>query len=312
VIYPTFARIFAYDARGRKVTETDRLSESELNETRYTYDLSGRMTSRTDKEGKTVYYEYDAPGRLITVTAPAASITHYAYDSRDNLISLIDGENRETRFEYDLNNRLVKEIRPLGQETTYGYDGAGNLVERIDAKNQKTGYVYDNAGRLVEIRYYATAGDTTPVKTVSFTYDDMGNLTGYDDGVTSAVYGYDETYRKVSEAVDYGDFTLSSTIEYFNDGRKKTFTGPDNVTYQYQYDTGGRLAGVQIPDVGFVTIGNYTWNRPTRVTLPGGTEKEYEYDPLMRMKRITSRDPGNNNFSRGRCLTFIGTEGVGI
>jgi YD repeat-containing protein len=122
----------------------------------------------------------------------------------------------------------------------------------------------------------------------------MGNLTGYDDGVTSAVYGYDETYRKVSEAVDYGDFTLSNMIEYFNDGRKKTFTGPDNVTYQYQYDTGGRLAGVQIPDVGFVTIGNYTWNRPTRVTLPGGTEKEYEYDPLMRVKRITSRDPGQN------------------
>jgi len=66
------------------------------------------------------------------------------------------------------------------------------------------------------------------------------------------------------------------------------------VTYQYQYDTGGRLAGVQIPDVGFVTIGEYTWNRPTRVTLPGGTVREYEYDPLMRVKRITSRDPGSN------------------
>jgi hypothetical protein len=31
----------------------------------------------------------------------------------------------------------------------------------------------------------------------------MGNLTGYDDGITSAVYGYDETYRKKGNGVTF-------------------------------------------------------------------------------------------------------------
>jgi len=35
---------------------------------------------------------------------------------------------------------------------------------------------------------------------------------------------------------------------------------------------------------------------PASITLPGGTRKEYTYDPLMRMKSITAKDPGQNQF----------------
>jgi len=30
------------------------------------------------------------------------------------------------------------------------------------------------------------------------------------------------------------------------------------------------------------------------MTLPGGSTKEYAYDPLMRINSITSKDPGQN------------------
>ncbi|ABW67703.1 RHS repeat domain-containing protein [Desulfosudis oleivorans] len=49
-----------------------------------------------------------------------------------------------------------------------------------------------------------------------------------------------------------------------------------------------------IPNLGFVTISDYTWNRPAAITLPGGATREFEYDPLMRVKEITSLDPGGN------------------
>jgi uncharacterized protein RhaS with RHS repeats len=62
----------------------------------------------------------------------------------------------------------------------------------VDAKQQKIEYGYDDAGRLREIRYYAAAGDGAAVKTVSFTYDKVGSLTSYNDGTTSAAYGYDD------------------------------------------------------------------------------------------------------------------------
>ena len=49
-----------------------------------------------------------------------------------------------------------------------------------------------------------------------------------------------------------------------------------------------------MPDEGFITVNEYTWNRPVSMTYPGGSTKEFSYDPLMRVKQITSKDPGQN------------------
>ena len=292
IAYPTFEKEFEYDARGRKTAERD-LAEG-YPETVYEYDPSGNLVSKTDKNGQSTYYNYDARSRLIRVTDPAASQTSYTYDNRDNLVSLTDAEGNTTAFEYDANNRLVKEIRPEGEETSYAYDAGGNLVEKIDAKDQRTHYVYDDAGQLEQINYYAASTNTTPVKTVDFSYDSMGNLTGYDDGITSASYEYDQAGRKVSATVDFGAFEKTYSYTYLKNGAKKRFTAPNGVTYGYQYDN-NRLTGVEIPDTGFITINEYTWNRPASVTLPGGSTRSYEYDALMRIKQITAKDPADND-----------------
>ncbi len=42
------------------------------------------------------------------------------------------------------------------------------------------------------------------------------------------------------------------------------------------------------PQLGLVTIGEYTSNRPASMTLHGA------YDPLMQLKQITTIDPGGN------------------
>ncbi|MCD4742969.1 MAG: RHS domain-containing protein, partial [Desulfobacteraceae bacterium] len=215
------------------------------------------------------------------------------YDSSDNLISLIDAESNTTIFEYDKNNRLVKEIRPMGQETNYTYDSLGNLVSKTDAKNQKTQYIYNDIGRLTDIKYYKVSTDTAPEKTVTFTYNKTGNLTAYNDGTTQGTYIYNTLGQKVSEAVNFGMFTKTNTYSYFKNGLKKTFTGPDSITYGYLYNA-NQLTGIQIPDKGFITINEYKWNRPKSMTLPGGATKTYEYDPLMRTTSIISKDPGDN------------------
>ena len=97
-------------------------------------------------------------------------------------------------------------------------------MKKIDAKNQKTEYEYDDAGRLTQIRYFAADNHTTPVKTVNFTYDEMGNLLGYDDGISSASYVYDDQYQKISETVNYGGFAKTNNISYYKNGLKQTFT----------------------------------------------------------------------------------------
>ena len=293
IIYPTFEKLFTYDKRGRKVLETE-VAGGESFVSIFGYDDAGNLMARTDKEEKTTAYVYDDLNRLKTVTDALLGETGYAYDNRDNLIVMTDAKNQTTQFVYDRNNRLLKEIRPEGQETFYAYDAAGNLVQKIDAKNQKTVYEFDDAGRLTEIRYFTTADDTAPVKTVTFTYDRTGVLTGYDDGATSAIYTYDDLNRKIGETVNYGPFYLTNSYTYYNNGLKESFTGPDSVTYRYTYDEANQLTGVEIPGQGTITYSSYTWNRPDEVIMPGGSRRQYVYDPLMRVKSITAKDPGQN------------------
>jgi YD repeat-containing protein len=68
VVYPTFEKTFAYDERGRKVSETDVLSDTESYVTGFAYDDSGNLASKTDKEEKVTTYEYDYLNRLVKVT----------------------------------------------------------------------------------------------------------------------------------------------------------------------------------------------------------------------------------------------------
>ncbi len=294
VTYPTFEKAFVYDERNRKIAEQVIVPEGETLETRFVYDPAGNLIEKTDKDNQITYYEYDALNRLVRVTDPNQGQTAYAYDNRDNMTSLTDAQGNTTAFAYDGNNRLAKETRPEGEITTYDYDLMGNLIEKIDAKDQKTEYDYNNAGQLDETRYYDAS--LTLVKTVSFTYDDAGNLDGYNDGTTSAVYVYDNAGRKTSETVTYGSYSWTNTYTHLKNGLKKTFTGPDNVTYTYMYDTANRLAGVQMPaGIGFLTVNGYNWNRPAGFTLPGGGARAFEYDPLMRIKQIIGKDPGGND-----------------
>ena len=138
---------------------------------------------------------------------------------------------------------------------------------------------------MAQIRYYAAVGDSAPAKTVGFTYDKVGNLTDYTDGITSGVYSYDDLYRKTGETVNYGGFSLSNAYTYYANGLKKSYTGADGITFGYLFDANNQLTGIQLADAGFVSIGDYHWMRPSAMTLPGGSTKTFDYDPLMRLNR---------------------------
>jgi RHS repeat-associated protein len=291
IIFPTFSREYRYDVRGRVIEEKDVLSDTESYTASFAYDIAGNLVSLKDREDRITNYEYNALRGLKKIIEPLNKQAEYSYDYRGNLLGLKDARGNTTQFEYDKNNRLIKEVRPMRQETTYQYDEVGNPIQMQDVKNQKAEYVHDDAGRVIEVRW---SGASAPEKTVTFTYDKVGNLKGYDDGTTSATYDYDTIYRKLSETVNYGPFQKSFSYEYYKNGMVKTFTGQDNITYTYFYDANDQLTGIQIPGQGSITYTSYTWNWPSGITLPGGSKKEYVYDPLMRIKQIQVKDPAQN------------------
>ena len=60
------------------------------------------------------------------------------------------------------------------------------------------------------------------------------------------------------------------------------------------YDENNRLSAVEIPDVGRVTVNSYKWNRPAKVTFPGGSQIDLSYEPLMRLKSKVVKDATQN------------------
>ncbi|MCK4528832.1 RHS repeat protein [candidate division WOR-3 bacterium] len=210
-------------------------------------------------------------------------VVERAYDDRGNLISLKDPNNSFTYYEHDRNNRLVKVTKPLLQETAYEYDAVGNRTAVLDTKGQRIEYDYNAINRLTKVRHYASGNHSTPVKTIDFTYDGLGNINTYNDGVTSATYTYDDLSRKIGESINYGSFTLSYGYTYYANGVKKTFTGPDGNTITYSYDENNRLTGITIPGQGQITniYDHAHWNSPAKTMLPGGSSTDYAYDLLM-------------------------------
>jgi len=117
--------------------------------------------------------------------------------------------------------------------------------------------VYDDAGRLSQEQMFASAQDQTPTRTITYTHNPRGDLTGYDDGSQSATYGVDPLGRQASAAVNYGPFTATSSYDYYPNGLVSAFTGPDHVKYGYAYDTNNQLRSVDIPGQGRITSHGY-------------------------------------------------------
>ena len=296
VHYPTYKQYYQYDNRNRTKTVTAVLGQEGL-VFGTSYDSLGNTIVNTDSNGKQSFYDYDALNRQTKVTDTGGFSKWAEYDNRDNPVKITDARQQVHRFEVDGNNQLIKEIRPLGQVTSYAYDRTGNVIEKTDALGQKTEYGYDADGRQTSAKLYASTDLVNPVQTISFGYDANGNLTSWNDGQHSGSFIYDNLNQKLQETVNNGSFSLSFSYTYYKDGFRKTYTGPDGITYSYSYDNNNELTAIQIPGQGAITYNAYNWSAPTKITLPGGSTREISYNGLLNPQSIIVKDPAANILS---------------
>lgn len=117
----------AYDLNGRPLRIVDPAGVV----TTLTYDLRGRLTSRTVGE-ETTSYSYDPVGQLTSITLSDGTSITYTYDDARRLVAVTDSAGN--RIEYTLDaagNRIGEDI----------YDPSGNLAKSVTR-------VYDALGRL--------------------------------------------------------------------------------------------------------------------------------------------------------------------
>lgn len=190
----------------------------------FAYDESGRQVSRTDGNGHTTAYTYNAAGDRTSVTDPEEGKWEWAYDATHDVIS---------------------ETTPRGLTTTIVRDAAGNpeAVSRPapGEATQTTTYDYDSLGQLKSM--------TDPLeRTWTYEYDAKGNLeTETDPEGNTGSWGYDENSRVTSavsprgneEGSEPSEFT--TTIQRDPQGRPEKVVDPLGHDTEFAYDGNGNL-----------------------------------------------------------------------
>ena len=208
---------YSYTTSGQIAAVTDRHGTTE-----YQYDSDERLTSVTDANGATISYSYDAFGRTQTVTTPSGT-TGYGYDTYGRLTNVTDPDGAETRYTYDEHGNKANMIYPNGTITECGYDTLNRLISvetrtitndllaaysyTLNAKGQRTHVEEQPIGRVIDYEYDAAdrliaEHISDPVlgnRTISYTYDPVGNRLAKDDNGVVTEYVYDDNDRLLTE-----------------------------------------------------------------------------------------------------------------
>ncbi|MCP3935642.1 MAG: RHS repeat protein, partial [Actinomycetia bacterium] len=265
----TLVTTFAYDDLDRLTSTT----AADGSTTTTTYDLLGKVNSRTDPLDRVTTMTYDLMGRLTATTHPDGNTETQTYDDEGRLFTQSDRAGRTTTFAYDAAGRLVSSTFPDGASTSSTYDAAGQFVATTDARGNTTTFTYDAAGRRAAVidrfgngptfTYDANGNQTTVTdargKTTTFAYGELNRLTvtTHPDGTTIEV-GYDALGRRVAEVDQAG---LTTAFGYDALGRLTSVTDALSQVTAYTYDEVG--------------------NRLTQADANGRTTR-FDYDPLGR------------------------------
>ena len=250
---------------------------------RYTYNEDGNLSKvsyPTTKDGiQSLSYIYDENGWLQEIKGELHSkgqttekvLRSYTYDAYGKVKEIKDYRNLlkdsdqavQKVYIYDNFDR-VKEMTYTDLETEkemesyqYSYDKNSNIIEKTavnnypkedsDKVNETKSYTYDTFGRLTKTVTTDHCKDDK-TKTVTYTYDNVGNRLKEDDGTTTTSYTYNGLDQLKTSTKEKGT-AVEEVRQYDYDANgnqtdvKNTKTG-ENQTYVY--DAENRLSQVSV------------------------------------------------------------------
>jgi RHS repeat-associated protein len=328
VIDGEHTEFYDYDVLGRMVVKTD-----DVGQTIWHYDDPqkglGRLSAVVNPDGITRSYtyqglgqagvgqihsvqltagadsltttlDYDAYGRLMTITSPPALGQAFrvrrAYDDNGNLLSVKDDVNLSSPAYWEL-----KQINGAGQTTQEQMNGGSLVTTRSYSPDKST------------LEHILTTGNsTTKVQDLAYTYDDRLNMKSRIDGL-QLVVGMPLGEHFTHDALDR--LTCSWLDSSCKPGPGVTCPCNQGVTYkdngnidaksdagQYAYDPDHPHAAQFVGDseYGYDHVGNQTtrpsltveytpFDLPSKYTTSDGVETFLEYDGEQTRVRKTTK-----------------------
>lgn len=293
---------YEYDDYGNLTKITEPLGK----ETTFTYDIMGRMLTRTEKiddsTSRTTEYEYDDDGRRTKIIYDDDSYEEFQYSCCD-LEWKRDRNGNYTYYTYNGTHKIASEERG-DRETEYEYDENDNLVKKTvhndSYDDQVTEYAYDATGRLIEEKRKGTSSDLITRFTYTVADKVKTRKQKLNDRWITTEYYYD-TLNRVTEVVADAPSGAETQYGYDANGNRTSVTDAEGRTTQYGYDERNRLVSIT-NDESVVTqytldeVGNRVEVIQARGTALERTT-EYEYDALNRLAMTTDPLENETEFS---------------
>ena len=285
---------FQYDNLDRLVNKS--YNGSNINRAQYFYGADGNITRTIDYSTNTdTKYVYDLAGRVVSIRdyrledltyTPLKASVEYTYADKTNYLTGIKHYNKALgtqnigyRYGNLANGEMPDVIYGVNwngtEKVNYTYDSLGRLTNKNvnSVLNNNYSYIDVNSTKATTL----LSSLSTVAGTYSYTYDELGNITSINDGTYTTSYEYDDLNQLVRENDQKAGVTY--TYEYSNGNitSKKEYaytTGDlgslqDTITWNYADSTWGDLLtsfdgksitydAIGNPD----TYGNYTinWN----------------------------------------------------
>ena len=258
--------ITQYDATGTNNRQTLTTYHDALNRIEVTlanglkqissYDARGLLISRMEYNGtntlSAISYQYDANGRIGTVTDPNGNQTYYLYDSAGRKTGQIDATGALTEYTYNQSGQLTQTIRYTTPVTAnlaslFAADGQGliptvaigTLRPATHSNDRHSWNIYDEAGRLTFS--IGEAGNVTENR-----YDGTGQLvstTAYANNLTNwqSLSGFNREILAADLGLNASAADRTTRYFYDTDGLLLATLGGEGTLTTTTYDAAGRL-----------------------------------------------------------------------
>lgn len=289
------------------------------------FDASGKLLTVTKRAGFVQTLSYDGSGRLETITDSYGRTITLTYASGSQLIAtMTDPAGRVYSYGYDTVGRLSTVTYPGPKVRTYVYEDANflwGLSGIIDERGSRLStYTYDAQGRVASSQRagqadrYSFTYSLNPTTSTTYVVDPFGNSNTYE-------------FKRVNDILKPANIALigrgNEAIAYDANGNPVQKTSRAGSVTTYVYDAVRNLETSRTEGYGtsvartITTTWHPTYRQPATITEPSGVPSvnlvtEFTYDTAgnLTQKKITagasSREWNYTYNSVGQVLTIDG------
>ena len=290
-----------------------------------------KTTTVSAGTSKTLTYQYNGVGLVNTLTIPGGGYFEYGYNTRSLLTSVTNPDSVQVTFTYDDGGRRTRVTRPgsyieyvynardwitaVRNRTTGGtvrydalyyyndgtlWDNTGNPLKRVEnfgGSDFTTTLRYDDVYRETEETKRDSGGGV--VYTHLYSYDEVGNRIGRNDGGTRTLYhGYDANNKlTMTRWVGGGGPPGPITANFYYDGagNMTSVTGTEFGSKTLTYDDESRLSSIAYGSV--TDTSTYNWQGLRTRAYLNGTWYRYLYNGERVLQELTNAGAVNATYT---------------